>query len=236
MSSKKKCMPILSLKTFIEEFSDFLTSFDGIEFSKWILLDDTQTKNGVEFRILDNFIITFTIRKTSTYYWDYVIKYQDTTLCSDAYAYGVSSGDSISRCYCRVSTNKRVVNIAFSDRNHSEQIKQSILFILTDNNNSIAGNIKVSTSPPYVDLSNTSLKLSDTSGVHDRNIPARCVYFNGSEKDDIEIIMNKAICEGTIKVDTTSGLYDCSTVSPDTVYMFDNQRYYAIDAHTLMPV
>ena len=233
MGSKKEFIQNLSFEAFIEEFSDFLTSFDGIEFSQWILLDDTQTKNGVEFRILDKFIITFT-RSTSTL--KYVIKYQDTTLYSGKYTISNSSDASNPQCYCRVSTNKRVVNIAFFDRNHSEQISQSILFILTDNNNSIAGNIKVSNSPPYVDLSNTSFKLSDTSGVHDRNIPARCVYFNGSEKDDIEIIMNKAICEGTIKVDTTSGLYDCSTVSPDTVYMFDNQRYYAIDAHTLMPV
>ena len=233
MGSKKEFIQNSSLEAFIEEFSDFFTSFDGIEFSKWILLDDTQTKNGVEFRILDKFIITFT---RSTSYLQYVIKYQDTTLCSNKYTISGNSDASNPHCYCRVSTNERVVNIVFFNYNSGEDINKDILFILTDSDNPIVGTIylEYGSNVPY--LSNTNSKFLDTSGEHSYNIPARCVYTNSSEKDDIEIIMNKAVCGGSFKVDTTSGLYDCSTVSPDTVYMFDNQRYYAIDANTLMPV
>lgn len=231
MGSKKEFIQNSLLEAFIEEFSDFFTSFDGIEFSKWILLDDAQTKNGVEFRILDKFIITFTRSNSNL---QYVIKYQDTTLCSDKYTFSASSLATNCQCYCRVSTNERVVNIRFFNYSTGERIDKDILFILTDNNNPIVGTIGISYYAP--NLSSTGSKFLDTSGEYSYNIPARCVYFNSSEKDDVEIIMNKAVCGGTIKVDTTSGLYDCSTVSPDTVYMFDNQRYYAIDANTLMPV
>lgn len=229
MGSKKEFIQNSSLEAFVEEFSDFFTSFDRIEFSRWI--DDTQTKNGVEFRILDKFIITFT---RSTAYLQYVIKYQDTTLYSGSYVFSASSSNKNYQCYCRVSTNKRVVNIRFFNYSTGENIDKDILFIITDDNNPIVGMIYQNNNVPC--LSHTNSKFLDTSGEHSYNILARCVYFNSSEKDDIEIIMNKAVCEGSFKVDTTSGLYDCSTVSPDTVYMFDNQRYYAIDANTLMPV
>ncbi len=226
LGSKKKLIHNVSFIAFMEDLSDFFTSFDGIEFSKWIFKEDAQTKNGLEFKIFDTFTITFTRSGNNL---DFAIKYQETTLRSNQnYTFTDITAGSFD-CYCCISTNNKVISIRLFDRATGKIMTHDMLFILTDNSKCILGFGTGSNN-----YSAVMQNLLDT-GQHAYTIPARCEYFN-NENDYIEVIMNKAICEGTLRTDTISDLCDCSKVSADTIYMLDNKKYYAIDNYTLMPI
>ena len=64
----------------------------------------------------------------------------------------------------------------------------------------------------------------------------RLAYTADTNGEEFEIIESKSLVSDTIKADKITGLYDCSTVTADTLYMLDGKKYYAVDSNTLMEV
>lgn len=62
-------------------------------------------------------------------------------------------------------------------------------------------------------------------------------YVGGESGVDIDVSTSKIILSGTQKVDEISGMFDCSTVTANSVYPCnDGKQYYALNANTLMEV
>lgn len=62
-------------------------------------------------------------------------------------------------------------------------------------------------------------------------------YVGGESGVDIDVSTSKILLSGTQKVDEISGMFDCSTVTANSVYPCnDGKQYYALNANTLMEV
>lgn len=66
---------------------------------------------------------------------------------------------------------------------------------------------------------------------------SRLNYIASNTGTDIDVTTSKILLSGTQKVDEISGMFDCSTVTANSVYPCnDGKQYYALNANTLMEV
>ena len=66
---------------------------------------------------------------------------------------------------------------------------------------------------------------------------SRLNYIASNTGTDIDVSTSKILLSGTQKVDEISGMFDCSTVTANSVYPCnDGKQYYALNANTLMEV
>lgn len=228
MSCVKKDISDSNMDTFIENYTEFLKSFNEIKFTNWEFdADQPQKKIGAQFKILDKFEMSIIRGKNNSHYFTCKVQYAENEIFS--FESFTTYGDPAYIFPIDVATNPNVVYIQ-SYSSSRKSFNKDIIFAITDNNNYITGYSSTGTTNAI------DQKLFDLAGSQRFIIPTRCNYTLSSNKNDIEVIMNKSVVEGSTQVDTISHLYDCSSIPKSGIYMFDNQRYYAINSNTLIPV
>lgn len=234
----------------IENVSDKFILTDMTEYS------DSNRYKDASFTILDNFVLKFEAGyvKNTMVGLRINCKYDDTSVFgwgnNDTNISGVNISNSTninstvdSKITYRLASNNNAVSLKFGNYFSRDYVSTDLIFIITDSGIPICG----ISSTDSVNNKNqwTSSELSPTPVCKTQlyDAPYHTLKYNLYDRisydysgHDIEIIENKVIVSGNVKVDTTNGLFDSSCVTPNALYMLDGLKYYAVDDHTIMRV
>lgn len=229
---------------------------------KFILTDMTEYNNNnnryknASFTILDNFVLKFE--------GDYVnntmvglrinCKYDDTSVFgwgnSSTNISGVNISNSTninstvdSKITYRLASNNNVVSLKFGNYFSGDYVSTDLIFIITDSGIPICGISSTDSANNKNQWTSSELSPTPVCKTQLYDAPYHTLKYNLYDRisydysgHDIEIIENKVIVSGNVKVDTTNGLFDSSCVTPNALYMLDGLKYYAVDDHAIMRV
>lgn len=137
MSCVKKDIFDSNMDTFIENYTEFLKTFNEIKFINWEFdADQPQKKIGAKFKILDKFEMSIIRGENQTDVFSCKVQYAENEIFSFN-----SFTLNISRIYIfpiDVATNPNIVYIQSYNSNR-QSFNKDIIFAITDNNNYITG-------------------------------------------------------------------------------------------------
>ena len=144
----------------------------------------------------------------------------------------IAASQQMKRSYkYAVQANDSVINLSlysFLNEMYSPEISCTVI---ADGNNTCYGIAEDKTSAIGEDLINAENAVFVKQD--------RLSYiFSEESASSAELIRNKVFCDGTsgVRAFATEGLYDITTVTPDTVITVSSRNYYALDGHTIMEV
>lgn len=222
---------------FLREFINKLTAV-----SDKVTLDQVVTEEGninAYVKVFDRYIICFTYKYGNYNYIYYTVKNGDNTLVNTQQITVTPGSSYVSKITYRLAVNDKAVCLRLSNYNTSQKdvINFDMIFIISESNidrcafkadNSSLLSVSVNAMTSYFYKADDSTQACKAYN--------RLVYTADTSGAEFEIITSKNLISDTIKTDATSGLFDCSNVTQDTLYMLDGKQYYAVDSNTLMEV
>ena len=231
---------------------------------KFILTDMTEYNNSsnrykdASFTILDNFVLKFEVGyvnntnivglKISCNYDNKSVFTYNSSSSTNFYGVSISSSGSInstvdSKITYRLASNNNVVSLKFGNYFSGDYVSTDLIFIITDSGIPICGISSTNSVNNKEQWTSSELSPTPVCKTQLYDAPYYTLKYNLYDRisydysgHDIEIIENKVIISGNVKVDTTNGLFDSSCVTPNALYMLDGLKYYAVDDHTIMRV
>lgn len=230
---------------------------------KFILTDMTEYNNNnnryknASFTILDNFVLKFEgdyvnnstvgLRINCGYDNTSVFKYHsasDTNLSGVSIASSGNMNSTVdSKITYRLASNNNAVSLKFGNYFSRDYVSTDLIFIITDSGTPICGISSTDSVNKKEQWTSSELSPTPVCKTQLYDAPYHTLKYNLYDRisydysgHDIEIIENKVIVSGNVKVDTTNGLFDSSCVTPNALYMLDGLKYYAVDDHTIMRV
>ena len=229
---------------------------------KFILTDMTEYNNSsnrykdASFTILDNFVLKFEVNYVRNTMVGLRIncKYDDTdvfgwsTTGTNISGVNISNSTTLnsaadSKITYRLASNNNAVSLKFGNYFSRDYVSTDLIFIITDSGTPICGISSTDSSNNRNQWTSSELSPTPVCKTQLYDAPYHTLKYNLYDRisydysgHDIEIVENKVIVSGNVKVDTTNGLFDSSCVTPNALYMLDGLKYYAVDDHTIMRV
>lgn len=222
---------------FLREFINKLTAV-----SDKVTLDQVVTDEGevnAYVKVFGRYIICFTYKNSAGSYIYYTVKNGDNTLVNTQQITVTPGSSYVPKITYRLAANDKAVCLRLSNYNTSQKdvINFDMIFIISESNiDRCAFKASDSTTLSVSVNAMTSYFLKADDGTQACKAYNRLVYTADTSGAEFEIITSKNLISDTIKTDATSGLFDCSNITPDTLYMLDGKQYYAVDSNTLMEV
>ena len=221
---------------FFTDFINRLTSVSNqVTLDQWVETSGVVT--GADVKVFGRYVIGFSYSDDA--YVKYTVKYGDNVLVSEK-SLTVKPGSSYgAKITYRLAVNDKAVCLRLSNHNtlKKDVINFDMIFIISESNtdrfahkldNSTSLSVSVNALADYF------YKADDSTQKY--KIYNRLAYTADTNGEEFEIIESKILVSDTIKTAEITGLYDCSTVTADTLYMLDGKKYYAVDSNTLMEV
>ena len=220
-------------------FREFINKLTAV--SDKVTLDQEVTEGSTinaYVKVFNRYIICFTY-KSDFNYIECTVKNGDNTLVNTQRITVRPNTAHDPKITYRLAVNDRAVCLSLSNYYASQKDVFSVdmIFVISESNiDRFAFKADDSTAFSVSVNAMTSYFLKADDGTQACKAYSRLVYTADTSGAEFEIITSKILVSDTIKTAEITGLYDCSTVTADTLYMLDGKKYYAVDSNTLMEV